>query len=74
MKRISAMEQDPITKMNAVSLISLATGRGRLYIEKLLKEMQAEGHIQFTKAPYSNAQLISRADIEKVIAAIKAES
>jgi len=68
------MAQESTTKMNAIALISMATGRGRKTIEGFLKQMTDAGLIHPVKMPYANAILYSQADIEAVIAAIKQEA
>ncbi len=67
-------QQDHITKLNAIALISMATKKSRKYVETKLKDMTNSGQIVMDKTPYSSAILISPEDVDKVIAAIKAES
>jgi hypothetical protein len=68
------MSQNPITKLNAISLICMETGRGRHYVEQKLKAMTEAGLIVMEKSTYTTAILISREDLDKVIATIKAET
>jgi hypothetical protein len=68
------MSQNPVTKLNAIALICMETGRGRQYVERKLKAMTEAGEIAMTKSPYATAILISREDIAKVIAVIQAET
>lgn len=68
------MSQNPVTKLNAIALICMETGRGRRYVEQKMKDMAEAGLIVMEKSPYAPAILISRDDIAKVVEAIKAEA
>ena len=65
------MSQEQITKLNAIALISLETGKSRRVVEQMLKQMTDEGAIRMDKAPYSPAILITREDVQKVIDVLK---
>lgn len=65
------MSQDPLTKLNAIALISIESGKSRRMVEATLKELTENGTIRMEKSPHASVIYISRADVEKVIKHLK---
>jgi hypothetical protein len=62
---------DYLTKTNAIGYICVAAGCGRPTAEKALRELQAAGRITLVKPAFTHAYLITRADMDSVIAYIR---
>ncbi len=60
-----------VTKTNALAIIRERTGCGRFVAENKMAELEAAGAIRFVDNPTDrHHRLISRRDVEKVIAAL----
>ncbi len=60
-----------LTKTNAIGVICADAGCSRPQAEKALRELQDAGRIKVIKTTFSRAFLISRADVDVVIAYIR---
>jgi len=62
---------DYLTKTNAIGYICVAAGCGHPTAEKAVRELQAAGRITLVKPAFTHAHLLSRADMDSVIAYIR---
>ena len=67
------MSVEYVSKTNAISLISVATGYGRRVVLKTLDRLVEEGRIKIIDSPRGNTLEISRNDIDIVIKILKRE-
>jgi len=66
-----SVNQEPLTKIRAVSYISIETGKSLRVVQQAINDMEEAGEITPSRSPYSPAILISREDIQKVIDRLK---
>jgi hypothetical protein len=65
-------EEEYLTKSQAEAIIGMETGAGRVIIQRALDTLIAQGRITFEPGLDGRSRIISRSDVNIVIAYIKA--
>jgi hypothetical protein len=65
--------EDYLAKTTAIGVICAAANCSRPTAEKALWELEAAGRIKLVKASFSHSMLLSRADMDTIIAYIRQE-
>lgn len=65
-------EEEYLTKSQAEAVIGMETGAGRVIIQRAIDTLVAQGKIAFEPGLDGRSRIITRPDVQKVIAYIRA--